>query len=107
MNAPLIPVFPLPVAVTVNDPVLAIATKWLSSTPPVKSTVLPLPWASIPVEVMLTVPVNVVTVSSELFLAVILMAKLAPAVWFPIAPPLLASIRKWSRASTTLMATVS
>lgn len=47
------------VALIANDPVLLIFTVCDASTPAVKAAVVPLPCVRVPVELILTVPVNV------------------------------------------------
>ena len=83
----LVPVSVLPVfvAVIVKLPLLEIVTEWLLSTPEVKAEVVPLPDDSVPVEVISTVPVKVVTVLLLASWAVIVvMLKADPAVCVPI-----------------------
>src|SRR5213080_5607077 len=78
VNALLVPLDPL-VAVSVKLPVFEIVTLCEASTPAVNATVVP-PADSVPVDVMVAVPVNPVTVLLFTSRAVILMLNADPAV---------------------------
>src|SRR5881397_840850 len=92
VNALLVPLDPL-VAVSVKLPVFEIVTLCEASTPDANAAVVP-PADSVPVDVMVAVPVNPVTVLLFASRAVILMLNAVPAVCVPMAPPPAASTRK-------------
>src|SRR5207247_10428832 len=91
-NALLVPLDPL-VAVSVKLPVFEIVTLCEASTPDANAAVVP-PADSVPVDVMVAVPVNPVTVLLFTSRAVILMLNADPAVCVEMAPPTAASTRK-------------
>ena len=76
------------VAVSVNDPVFETVTPCVASTPAVKLAVVPPPPDNVPLDVISTVPVKLGTVLLLASCATILMLKLEPAVWLPMAPSL-------------------
>src|SRR6059036_2119805 len=92
VNALLVPLDPF-VAVSVKLPVFEIVTLCEVSTPAVNAAVVP-PADSVPVDVMVAVPVNPVTVLLFTSRAVILMLNAVPAACVPMAPPPAASTRK-------------
>src|SRR5438552_4156096 len=92
VNALLVPFDPL-VAVSVKLPVFEIVTLCEASTPDANVAVVP-PADSVPVDVMVAVPLKPVTVLLFTSRAVILMLNAVPAVCVPMAPPPNASTRK-------------
>src|SRR6266571_6456282 len=92
VNALLVPFDPF-VAVSVKLPVFEIVTLCEVSTPDANAAVVP-PADSVPVDVMVAVPVNPVTVLLFASRAVILMLNADPAVCVGMAPPTAASTRK-------------
>src|SRR5437016_3035344 len=92
LNALLVPLDPF-VAVSVKLPVFEIVTLCEASTPDANAAVVP-PADSVPVDVMVAVPVNPVTVLLFTSRAVILMLNAVPAACVPMAPPPAASTRK-------------
>src|SRR5881396_3665139 len=92
VNALLVPLDPL-VAVSVKLPVFEIVTLCEASTPALNAAVVP-PADSVPVDVMVAVPVKPVTVLLLASRAVILMLNADPAVCVEMAPPTAASTRK-------------
>src|SRR5207249_4471032 len=92
VNALLVPLDPF-VAVSVKLPVFESAAERRVGTPAVNAAVVP-PADSVPVDVMVAVPVNPVTVLLFASRAVILMLTAVPAVCVPMAPPPAFSTRK-------------
>src|SRR5437016_9145092 len=85
LNALLVPLDPF-VAVSVKLPMFEIVTLCEASTPDANGAVVP-PADSVPVDVIVAVPVNPVTVLLFASRAVILMLNAVPAVCVGMAPP--------------------
>ena len=71
-----------------NEPVFEMVTACDASTPAEKANVAPLPADNVPVDVIVAVPVKLVTVLLLASCATISMLKLVPADWPPMGRPL-------------------